>query len=120
MTVTVPDDGKGRGGVPDMGRVGMWGVQENEGKALSENGGASGEAHGTAGAQGLNEQVFRRTDTCARGLRVGEGKGVPSVSAARARRFPEVRCVRAGAGEGECKPEVRGAEDVGRERRNDV
>lgn len=100
MTVTVPDDGKGRGGVPDMGRVGMWGVQENEGKALSENGGASGEAHGTAGAQGLNEQVFRRTDTCARGLRVGEGKGVPSVSAARARRFPEVRCVRAGEGGG--------------------
>lgn len=67
-----------------------------------------------------DRQVLQRTDVCARGLRVGEGKGVPSVSAARVRRFPEVRCVRVGLGGVGCKPEVRRAGGVGREGRNDV
>lgn len=49
-------------------------------------------------------RVFQRINVCTEPVR--EGKGVPSVSAARARRFSEVRCVREGAKGRQCEQEL--------------
>lgn len=74
---------------------------------LKENGGTSEEVHRLLSVQGLNKDKGIPDNKCVhRAYEVVREKGVPSVSAARAQKFSEVRCVREDAKRRVCKQEV--------------
>lgn len=89
---------------------------------LKENGGTSGEVHRIASVQGLNKEkgIPENKYVCTEPVSWLWEKGVPSVSAARAQKFSDVRCVREGAKGRVCKQELERTGGMERGKRNAV